>query len=217
MKKKLILFDWGNIVEAHTTGYTCADARNDLFVASGYKGKEIIFRKISKYRLTKITSIEEFGKTFEEMAKDFNFNVPYEKFIELYYKIFANVDYYQDVADFEVSLKDKCYIGILSNLTIFDKERLDKQVDLSKYDYSFLSFEMGLRKPEKEIYEKIMSEVPFKSEDILFIDDRQDNVDMARKMGWNSYVATGLELERIKNLCYNFLDDDRGDIVEKNN
>jgi HAD superfamily hydrolase (TIGR01509 family) len=205
MKKKLILFDWGNIVEAHTTGYTCADARNDLFVASGYKGKEIIFRKISKYRLTKITSIEEFGKTFEEMAKDFNFNVPYEKFIELYYKIFANVDYYQDVADFEVSLKDKCYIGILSNLTIFDKERLDKQVDLSKYDYVFLSFEIGYKKPDKNIFEIVSKQLPFKPENILFIDDKDDNIDMAKKFGGNVLKANGLELEKIKSYCDAFL------------
>lgn len=31
MKNKLILFDWGNIVESHTTGYSCLDAWDDLF------------------------------------------------------------------------------------------------------------------------------------------------------------------------------------------
>lgn len=30
-KNKLILFDWGNIVESHQTGYTVYDAWNDLF------------------------------------------------------------------------------------------------------------------------------------------------------------------------------------------
>ena len=43
----------------------------------------------------------------------------------LYKKIFDKIDYYQEVADYEVSLKDRCAIGILSNLTIFDKERLE--------------------------------------------------------------------------------------------
>lgn len=214
MKKKIVLFDWGNIVEAHTTGYTCADAWNDLFVACGYIGKEIIFKKISKYRLTRITTIEEFEKTYNEMAKDFNLNATYDKFIELYASIFDKVDYYKDVADFEVSLKDKCYIGILSNLTVFDKERLDKQVNLSKYDYVFLSFEMGLRKPDKEIYEEVRRKLPSNIEEILFIDDRKDNVDMANSLGWKAFQATGLELERIKKICYNFLDDDRGEIGE---
>ena len=30
-KNKLILFDWGNIVESYTTGYTIHDAFDDLF------------------------------------------------------------------------------------------------------------------------------------------------------------------------------------------
>ncbi|MBR6073184.1 MAG: hypothetical protein IKP76_02550 [Bacilli bacterium] len=31
---KLILFDWGNIVESHTTGYTCHNAWNAYQVTS---------------------------------------------------------------------------------------------------------------------------------------------------------------------------------------
>ena len=214
MKNKLILFDWGNIVESHTTGYTCADAWNDLFVASGYNGKEIVFKKLSKYKLSSISSEEEFSKIYDIMAKDFKLNASFEKFIKLYKEIFTNIDYYKEVADFEKSLKDKCKIGILSNLTIYDKERLDKQVDLDKYDYVFLSFEMGLKKPDKEIYEQVLAKVPFTGEDILFIDDRKDNVDMAIKMGWNACQLTGLELERIKKVCYDFLECNRGDINE---
>ena len=33
MKNKLILFDWGNIVESHQTGYTCYNGWNDLIEA----------------------------------------------------------------------------------------------------------------------------------------------------------------------------------------
>ena len=40
MKNKLILFDWGNIVESHQTGYPCYTGWNDLIEACGYKYKE---------------------------------------------------------------------------------------------------------------------------------------------------------------------------------
>ena len=56
-------------------------------------------------------------------------------------EIFDKVDYYKDVVEFEKSLKNKCYIGILSNLNIYDKDRIDKQLGLKDYDYVFLSFE----------------------------------------------------------------------------
>ena len=42
MRNKLILFDWGNIVESHLTGYTCREAWQDLFRECGYKGNKII-------------------------------------------------------------------------------------------------------------------------------------------------------------------------------
>ena len=205
MRKKLILFDWGNIVESHLTGYTCKDAWNDLFYKCGYRGEETIFNNLSKYRLSTIKNIEEFSKTYELMLKDYNFNTTFEEFIKYYKEYFDKIDYYKEVADYEKSLKDKCYIGILSNLTIFDKERLNKQVDLSKYDYVFLSFEMGLKKPELNIYQEIQSKLPFKPSDILFIDDRKDNIETASSIGWNTFQTTGLELDKIKEVCENFI------------
>ena len=205
MKHKLILFDWGNIVESHTTGYTCCNAFDDLFKACGYNGNKTIFTSLSKYKLSSIPTVEDFEAVYNEMANDFNLTTTYVEFIKLYKEIFDKIDYYTNVADYEKSLKDKCYIGILSNLTVFDKERLDKQVDLSKYDYVFLSFEMNCKKPSREIYEKVNEKVPFTPKNILFIDDRQNNIDMAKEMGWNTLKATGLELEKIKACCEEFI------------
>ena len=204
-KNKLILFDWGNIVESHITGYNCYDAFNDLFKECGYNGDEEVFNLLGKYKLGIIKSSNDFEKVYAKIAKDFGFTKPYFEFVEAYKKIFSKIDYYKDVAQYEVSLKDKCYIGILSNLTVFDKERLDKQVNLSLYDYVFLSFEMGLKKPDIEIFEYVQKQLPFEPNNILFIDDRQDNVEMASKIGWNTFQATGLELDKIKQKCEEFL------------
>ena len=205
MRKKLILFDWGNIVESHTTGYTCYDAFNDLFKACGYVGNDDVYNSLSKYKISTIPTIEEFEVVYDQIVKDYDFKTTYKEFIELYKEIFDKIDYYSDVAEYEKSLRNKCYIGIFSNLTVFDKERLNKQVDLSKYDYVFLSFEMKCKKPSKKIYEKIIEEIPFNGEDILLIDDRQDNLDMAKEFRWNTLKATGLELEKIKDCCDNFI------------
>ena len=205
MKNKLILFDWGNIVESHHTGFSCHDAWNELFKTCGYKGDEYIFHQLSKYKLSTIKTEEEFGKVYEEIKKDFNLNKDFDEFKLLYLKIFDKIDYYKDVADYEISLKDRCYIGILSNLTVFEKERLDKQVGLDNYDYVYLSFEMGLEKPDIKIFERIQNEVPFKPEEILFIDDKLGNITSASKMGWNTLQVTGLELDKIKDKCEEFL------------
>ena len=179
-----------------------------LFDECGYNGNEDVSHFLGEYRLSAIKSIDEFEKTYELMSKRFNFNKTYEEFINIYKKVFENVDYYKDVAEYEISLKKRCKVGILSNLTIFDKERLDKQVNLSQYDYVFLSFEMGTRKPDMEIYEQVQSKVPFKPKDILFIDDRKDNIESASLMGWNTFQVTGLELDKIKQRCEEFLNEE---------
>ena len=47
----------------------------------------------------------------------------------------------------------------------------------------------------------------FAKKDILFIDDRTDNIIEASKFGWNTFKATGLELDKIKEACEKFLND----------
>ncbi len=207
MKKKLILFDWGGIVESHITGFTCFDAWNELFFLCGYDGPKITNSSLVKYRMSSIENEQKFRETYKKLAKEFHLTKSFSEFIKLYKRIFAKVDYYKEVAEFEHSLKDKCSIGIFSNLTYFDKKRLDKHVSLKEYDYVFLSFEYGYRKPEKEFYEIIQSRVPFKPEDILFFDDRLDNILSARKMGWNAVQITGLELDKMKKICAEFIND----------
>ena len=205
-KHKLILFDWGNIVESHTVGYSCKDAWIELFKLCGYHSNNDLFSELSKYKTTAIKTINDFKAVYQDMKKDFNLNVEFDEFQKTYYKCFKNITYFKDVRDYEISLKDKCYIGVLSNLTVFDKERIDKQLGLNNYDYVFLSFEMGLRKPDMEIYKEVQKQLPFDKKDILFIDDNNKNIDSAKKFGWNTLCATGLELNNIKEFCNNFLE-----------
>lgn len=205
IKKKLILFDWGNIVESHLTGYSCYDAYNDLFRTCGYAGCENIHNLLGKYNICSIKNEEEFEELYKSIKEEFHLTKTYNEFKYLYKKIFDNIDYYKDVAEYEISLKDRCYIGILSDLTILDYERLNKQVNLSNYDYIFLSFEMGLQKPDIKLFNEVQKMLPFSKQDILFIDDRKDIVDAALKFGWNTLQATGLELDKIKKKCEEFL------------
>ena len=204
-KNKLILFDWGNIVESVTTGYTIINAWNDLFRKCGYKGNDDVTKKVSSYRLSRITKLSDLKKAYLKIAKDFNLNTSFEEYVNHYKRIFDKIDYYEDVANFEHSLKDKCYIGIMSNLTILDEERLNKEVNLSCYDHVFLSFKFGLRKPEELFYKKIEELTSFKPNEILLIDDKLENVKTAKRLGWNAYQSTGLKLEKIKKVCDKFL------------
>ena len=201
---KLILFDWGNIVESFETGYTLTNAFNDLFKSLGYK-EDNILSKITKYKITSIKDMNLLEEAYDEIKKDLNLTGSFKDFVEKYDYYLNKIDYYTDVRDYEISLKKYCKIGILSNLLILDKKRLDKEVGLSNYDYIFLSFELGLRKPDIRIYEEVQKRLPFKKENILFIDDKEKNVLKAKEFGWNAEVAKGTELDKIKRICNEFL------------
>lgn len=208
MKNKLVLFDWGNIVESHSEGFTNLKAWDDVFGLCGYTGThDELYSVIVKYRLSAIPNEDKMNEVYEQIKNELNLHTSYEEFKSIYYEVMDKIDYFKDVSEYEKSLKNRCKIGIFSNLLIFDEVRLDKQVDLSQYDYVFLSFNLGYRKPDKEIYEKVQEQLPFDKKNILFIDDKEANIIVAKEFGWNAVQCTGLELDKMKKVIDEFLED----------
>lgn len=109
------------------------------------------------------------------------------------------------MVELEHKTKEKCKIGVFSNLTLLDKERIDAQVNLEKFDYVWLSFEREERKPNKGIYEMVQNECGIKPKNILFIEDTEQNIEIAKKMGWNTCKAYGYEIDKIKKSIEMFL------------
>ena len=54
------------------------------------------------------------------------------------------------------------------------------------FDHVFYSHVIGMRKPDQEIYKYTEAAMSVRGEDILFIDDREDNIMAARTAGWNA-------------------------------
>ncbi|MCP5486971.1 MAG: HAD hydrolase-like protein [Spirochaetales bacterium] len=85
-------------------------------------------------------------------------------------------------------------IGIASNYSCWYVEFLARLPLLSKYaDYLFFSCEMNARKPEPRFYEMIETAIaesagPIAPHSILFIDDREANLEPARARGWNVHL-----------------------------
>ena len=61
------------------------------------------------------------------------------------------------------------HFGIASVDTLFDK--------------AFLSYEMGMWKPDKAIYLEVLSEIGVEPSEMLFVDDNLDNITAAKKLG----------------------------------
>lgn len=206
---KIVIFDWGGIIESHREGEYNVDTAIENLIKqfNPTESKNIVERYYSRsvqFGVNDIRDIKE-NKWFEQIKEEFSLKCTAQEFYAYYIKEFDNIEYYKDVVEYAHSLKEKCQIGILSNLGYLDKQRLDKQVELKKFDYVWLSFELKCRKPDKKIYKIVEKDCKIKPENILFIDDSKENIETAKQLGWNTCNAYGYELDKIKEKVKEFL------------
>jgi len=60
-------------------------------------------------------------------------------------------------------------------------------------DHIYLSQEMGMRKPETRIYQRVLESEGFSADDTVFFDDNTDNIEGANQLGITSILVTGKE------------------------
>ncbi|MBR4712933.1 MAG: HAD family phosphatase [Paludibacteraceae bacterium] len=57
------------------------------------------------------------------------------------------------------------------------------------FDKVFFSHEMGLEKPDPEIFKQVIKESGIRPEETVFIDDTQENLDSAKQLGFHTLLA----------------------------
>ena len=72
-------------------------------------------------------------------------------------------------------------------------------------DRAALSFAVGAQKPQRAFYQAARSKLPFAPSEILFVDDREENVGAARSMGVCADVVRGIDETRALLLSYGLL------------
>lgn len=212
MKDKLVLFDWGGVVTNHENNLR--EYEEARYRVINHFNKDISFEEVNKRWINKsidgknidsITDIEEFIKWFELLKSSIGFVSSFDDFKKAYEEEFSKISYYKDVANFANNLSSLCETGILSNLSILERNRISAQYDLSKFNYIFFSHEIGLVKPDKNIFLYVLNSVHKNPQDILLVDDDAKNIEVAKEMGFNTLKATGRELDFIKSEINKFL------------
>jgi len=110
-----------------------------------------------------------------------------------------------DFLNFAKSLKTTGQlIGILSNLTPETSTCIQKNL-LEDFDYHFYSNSIKLSKPNPEIYQYVCEQI--NSQKILFIDDKQENLDAAKVFGMETLLFTSKDFTNgiIKEKINNFI------------
>lgn len=205
-KNKIVIFDWGGIIESHREGEYSLNTAITNFIKH-FNNKVNENNLIERYFDVCTGQVKEGNKEdtwFNKIRIEFDLQCNEDEFYE---EEFNRIEYYKDVVEYTHSLKSKCKIGILSNLGKVDIARLDKQVDLKVFDYVWLSCELKCSKPNEKVYKIVEKDCSISPNNILFIDDVQKNLEPAKERGWKTCNAYGYELNKIRNSVEKFINE----------
>ena len=160
-------------------------------------------QEVSKdFQLQKEKLSEEFHKNLPDIAtgrideKEFWYNIGKELEspklrnlnVSLLDKIFRKrVSLNNSVMSLSRNLSQKgVTVGILSNTEPVTYSVVEDLFSLNHFKHKFLSYKIGHLKPDPEIYNHVIDNIPFPKEELFFIDDLKSNVESARSAGIDS-------------------------------
>jgi putative hydrolase of the HAD superfamily len=104
---------------------------------------------------------------------------------------------YAGASELVARVRESLPVGFLSNANAYQWHARFGRLELtSAFDYRFLSFELGMVKPDPEIFETVAARLPVGAGQVLFLDDNAVNVDAAAAAGFAARRVQGPEEAR---------------------
>ena len=191
MKKyEVILFDWGNVILKFSYGLTFKKwAELTPYNFKFFETRFIFDQKLVEYEKGAISSQEYFKYITKILDIDWNF-----KTFEIgWNSIYIGID--NRMLSIIKRLKQRYKIYILTNTNeLHAKCWKEKYKDILDYfDGIFCSYELQSHKPESAIYKKVLKIIDTDPTEVLFIDDKEENVLGAKNVGIDGIVAKSPE------------------------
>lgn len=188
-KDKIIIFDLGGVVLEFD--HTIACKKFSIF--SKFSPVEVYIilfesKLIYNYDCGKISTDDFYKKVMESLKID----IPFELFKEFWCRIF-----WKDISMYNLirELKDCGYkLFLLSNTNKLHFENIKEEFRIIKeFDDFFLSYEIGYRKPDKEIYLSILEKTGVEGSRFIYVDDKEEFVEVAEGLGFKGIVFENVE------------------------
>ena len=91
------------------------------------------------------------------------------------------------------ALESKCELGCLSNNNELHWSQIKDQWGFGRFfRYQYLSHEIGMIKPDPEIFEYVLRDLGVPPEQVLYLDDNPECIDAALKFNFRAEKAQGL-------------------------
>ncbi len=181
---KLILFDMGGIINNNTSGgyidYLCK--------VSG-KDKDEVVSVVKPITIKLSISAISLQEAERLIAEGLGLDISQIRFLE-YYK--ENLKIYDQNVEFIRSLKRNYKLASLTNNEENRYMYVVSQLGNNFFDFEFPSSRIHYRKPDKRVYEFVKEKTGFEYNEMLFIEDTDENLSVARELGINTILFDSL-------------------------
>lgn len=134
-------------------------------------------------------SIERFA---DELVVEFGLGHSQRELIEHFTNIPLGL--YPGAAKLVDSVSDHLVTGVLSNTNAVHWEgQQDAEIIQRLCQRQYLSYELGMTKPDRDIFDHVVADLGIAPERVLFVDDSPSNVEGARAAGLAAEVVKGPE------------------------
>lgn len=197
---KAILFDLGNVTVNFDHNFAV-----DKIINLTHKMPQEIYQLFFD---SNITGLFEEGKVssddfYQRVNRMLGLGISYESFKLIWNEIFFLTEDNYKIHSLIKKFKNRLVLVLVSNINKLHYEYLIKRYDIFKeFDKFVLSYEVGVRKPDPLIYKKALDEAGVAIEEVIYIDDREDLISEAKKIGirsirFNDYEQLNNDLEKI--------------------
>jgi epoxide hydrolase-like predicted phosphatase len=196
MEIKNIIFDLGNVL-IPLEGEVAKEAFNQL-LSDDHKQTDVFAFKTLDFFIEYETGRISSGEFLEHIRSFFRADVSNNEIISAWNKIIG--DFPSEYVQMLQSLGSHYRLFVLSNTNELHVHKFEKEVpgvehlgDL--FEKLYYSHRMGLRKPQPDIYERVLMENGLNPAETLFADDLTENLESAGKLGIQTlHVTPDLDL-----------------------
>lgn len=200
MPIKVILFDLGNVIVFVDHMHICAK------IAAWGGNSADIYHYIFTERIEEALDRGEITpvRFFDAIKERFDLRLDYDDFLNVWSSGFVPNE---EIIPLIEELKCRYRLSLLSNTNQAHFEAIRRDVPiLSTFETCFLSYEMGLRKPDPRIYERVLEAMHIMPGECVYIDDNESFVQAARCLGIRGVVFSDVpglrrELKRELSTC----------------
>lgn len=94
-------------------------------------------------------------------------------------------------------VRERLPVAVLSNISVVHwTSQRDNQTITKMFDGQFLSYEMGLVKPDLTAFHHVINELGVEPNAIFFLDDNHANISAARGVGMDAILVKGVDQAR---------------------